>query len=108
MFFDFIIFCFVPEIGISCYDDNISFVDNTKVSFISLTNLLNFPSDISSTSLNKPESEFCIDENLINNKNLEIEQMKLKNFRNNLIIGFFGIVIVILLVFYLIIMLKNY
>jgi len=34
-----------------------------------------------------------------NNKNLEIEQMKLKNFRNNLIIGFFGIVIVIFLVF---------
>ncbi len=34
-----------------------------------------------------------------NNKNLEIEQMKLKNFRNNIIIGFFGIVIVILLVF---------
>ena len=34
-----------------------------------------------------------------NNKNLEIEQMKLKNFRNNLIIGFFGVVIVILLVF---------
>ena len=34
-----------------------------------------------------------------NNKNLEIEQMKLKNFRNNLIISFFGIVIVILLVF---------
>ena len=36
---------------------------------------------------------------LKNNKNLEIEQMKLKNFRNNLIIGFFGIVIVLLLVF---------
>ena len=36
---------------------------------------------------------------LRNNKNLEIEQMRLKNFRNNLIIGFFGIVIVILLVF---------
>jgi ubiquinone biosynthesis protein len=34
-----------------------------------------------------------------NNKNLEMEQMKLKNFRNNMIIGFFGIVIVILLVF---------
>jgi hypothetical protein len=34
-----------------------------------------------------------------NNKNLEIEQMKLKNFRNNLVIGVFGIVIVILLVF---------
>ena len=34
-----------------------------------------------------------------NNKNLEIEQMKLKNFRNNLIIGFFGIVIVILIGF---------
>ena len=34
-----------------------------------------------------------------NNKNLEIEQMKLKNFKNNLIIGFFGIVIFILLVF---------
>jgi ubiquinone biosynthesis protein len=34
-----------------------------------------------------------------NSKNLEIEQMKLKNFRNNIIIGFFGIVIVILLVF---------
>ena len=34
-----------------------------------------------------------------NNKSLEIEQMKLKNFRNNIIIGFFGIVIVILLVF---------
>ena len=36
---------------------------------------------------------------LRNNKNLEIEQMRLKNFRNNLIIGFFGIVIFILLVF---------
>ncbi len=34
-----------------------------------------------------------------NNKNLEIEQMKIKNFRNNLIISFFGIVIVALLVF---------
>ena len=33
------------------------------------------------------------------NKGLEIEEMRLKNFRNNLIIGFFGIVIVILLVF---------
>ena len=32
-------------------------------------------------------------------KSLEIEQMKLKNFRNNLIISLFGIVIVILLVF---------
>ena len=35
----------------------------------------------------------------INNKNLEIEQMKLKNFRNNIVISFFGIVIVFLLVF---------
>ena len=34
-----------------------------------------------------------------NNKNIELEEMKLKSFRNNLIIGFFGIVIVILLVF---------
>jgi ubiquinone biosynthesis protein len=34
-----------------------------------------------------------------NNKSLEIEQMKLKNFRNNIIIGFFGIVIICLLVF---------
>ena len=34
-----------------------------------------------------------------NNKNLEVEQMKLKNFRNNIIIGFFGIVIISLLVF---------
>tara|TARA_X000001036_G_scaffold426435_1_gene453838 strand:+ start:1183 stop:2748 length:1566 start_codon:yes stop_codon:yes gene_type:complete len=34
-----------------------------------------------------------------NNKNLEIEQMKLKNFRNNIIISFFGIVILSLLVF---------
>jgi ubiquinone biosynthesis protein len=34
-----------------------------------------------------------------NNKGLEIEQMKLKNFRNNIIIGFFGIVIMFLLVF---------
>ena len=33
------------------------------------------------------------------NKSLEIEQMKLKNFRNNVIIGFFGIVIICLLVF---------
>ena len=33
------------------------------------------------------------------NKSLEIEQMKLKNFRNNIIIGFFGIVIVCLVVF---------
>ena len=35
----------------------------------------------------------------INNKNLEMEHMKLKNFRNNIIISFFGIVIVLLLVF---------
>jgi ubiquinone biosynthesis protein len=35
----------------------------------------------------------------INNKNLEIEQMRLKNFRNNVVISFFGIVIVCLLVF---------
>ena len=34
-----------------------------------------------------------------NNKGLEMEQMKLKNFRNNIIIGFFGIVIISLLVF---------
>jgi hypothetical protein len=34
----------------------------------------------------------------INNKNLEMEQMKLKNFRNNVVISFFGIVIVFLLV----------
>ncbi len=36
---------------------------------------------------------------LTNNKNLEMEQMKLKNFRNNLITGFLGIVIIVLLVF---------
>ncbi len=35
----------------------------------------------------------------INNKNLEMEQMKIKNFKNNVIISFFGIVIVLLLVF---------
>jgi len=35
----------------------------------------------------------------INNKNLEMEQMKLKNFRNNVVISCFGIVIVFLLVF---------
>jgi hypothetical protein len=35
----------------------------------------------------------------INNKNLEIEQMRLKNFRNNVVISFFGIVIVFLLLF---------
>jgi len=35
----------------------------------------------------------------ISNKSLEIEQMKLRNFRNNIIISFFGIVIVCLLVF---------
>ena len=34
-----------------------------------------------------------------NNKNLELEQLRLKNFRNNSIIVFFGIVIIILLVF---------
>ena len=33
------------------------------------------------------------------NKNLELEQMKLKNFRNNILISFFGVVIVFLLVF---------
>ena len=36
---------------------------------------------------------------IIGNKGLEIEQMKLKNFRNNIIISFFGIVIICLLVF---------
>ena len=34
-----------------------------------------------------------------NNKSLEMEQMRLKNFRNNIIIGFFGVVIISLLVF---------
>ena len=33
------------------------------------------------------------------NKNLEIEQMKIKNFRNNILLSFFGIVIIFLLVF---------
>ena len=33
------------------------------------------------------------------NKNLEMEQIKLKNFRNNLIISFLVVVIVALLVF---------
>ena len=33
------------------------------------------------------------------NKNLELEQMKIKNFRNNIIMSFFGVVIVMLLVF---------
>tara|TARA_B100001121_G_scaffold290228_1_gene289834 strand:- start:320 stop:1885 length:1566 start_codon:yes stop_codon:yes gene_type:complete len=33
------------------------------------------------------------------NKNLELEQIKIKNFRNNIIITFFGVVIVFLLVF---------
>ncbi len=33
------------------------------------------------------------------NKNLEVEQMKIKNFRNNIVISFFGVVIVFLLVF---------
>ena len=35
----------------------------------------------------------------VNNKSLEIEQMKIKNFRNNTIISFFGIVIICLLLF---------
>ena len=35
----------------------------------------------------------------LNNKSLEVEEMKLKNFKNNMIIGFLGIVILILLVF---------
>ena len=34
-----------------------------------------------------------------NNKNLEMEQIRLKNFRNNIVISLFGIVIVFLLVF---------
>ena len=33
------------------------------------------------------------------NKNLELEQMKIKNFRNNIVISFFGVVIVFLLEF---------
>ncbi len=33
------------------------------------------------------------------NKNLELEQMRIKNFRNNIVISFFGVVIVFLLVF---------
>jgi len=44
-------------------------------------------------------SEGKLNLGLKNNKNLEIEQMRLKNFRNNIIISFFGIVIVLLLVF---------
>jgi hypothetical protein len=36
---------------------------------------------------------------LKNNKGLEIEEMKFKNLRNNIIISFLGIVIVVLLVF---------
>jgi len=36
---------------------------------------------------------------LKNNKSLEIEKIKLKNLRNNIIIGFLGIVIAVLLVF---------
>ena len=36
---------------------------------------------------------------IVGNKGLEMEQIKLKNFRNNIIISFFGIVIICLLVF---------
>ena len=36
---------------------------------------------------------------VVGNRNLEIEQMKIRNFRNNIVISFFGIVIVFLLVF---------
>ena len=36
---------------------------------------------------------------LKNSKNLEIEQMRLKGLRNNIIISFLGIVIAVLLVF---------
>ena len=36
---------------------------------------------------------------LSNNKGLEIEEMKLKNLRNNIIISLLGIVIAVLLVF---------
>ena len=35
----------------------------------------------------------------LNNRGLEIEEMKLKNLRNNIIISFLGIVIAVLLVF---------
>ena len=35
----------------------------------------------------------------INNKNLEVEKIKFKNFRNNLIIVILGVVIISLLVF---------
>ena len=34
-----------------------------------------------------------------NNRSLEVEQMKLKGLRNNILISFLGVVIVILLVF---------
>ena len=34
-----------------------------------------------------------------NNKSLEMEKMKLKGLRNNIIISFLGVVIIILLVF---------
>jgi hypothetical protein len=36
---------------------------------------------------------------LRNNRGLEIEEIKLKNLRNNIIISFLGIVIAVLLVF---------
>ena len=42
-----------------------------------------------------------------NNNKLELEQLNLKNFRNNLIIGVLGIVIFVLLVFELVMSLKN-
>ena len=44
-------------------------------------------------------SEGKLNISLGTNKSLEVEQMKLKNFKNNIVISFFGIVIVILLVF---------
>ena len=44
-------------------------------------------------------SEGKLNISLGTNRNLEVEQMKLKNFKNNIVISFFGIVIVMLLVF---------
>ena len=44
-------------------------------------------------------SEGKLNISLGTNRSLEVEQMKLKNFKNNIVISFFGIVIVMLLVF---------
>ena len=107
-----VIYCDDQDAPAQIYSDEFIFGDyNDKIKLQEFINKVdciltpNIPEAeiLTKTKINSKEDMIYAANILLNlgakNKSLEIEQMRLKNFRNNVVISFFGIVIIALLVF---------